>query len=120
MDIESLRQICLSLPHATEGVQWDNDLLFRVGNKMFAVASLDITPTRVSFKCTPEKFAELIEREGITPAAYMARNHWVTLHRLDALEEKETENLIRESYAMVWAKLTKKLRIELNEGAGRV
>ncbi|HYG12260.1 MAG TPA: MmcQ/YjbR family DNA-binding protein [Pyrinomonadaceae bacterium] len=116
MDIESLRRFCLSLPHVTEGVQWDNDLLFRVGGKMFAVASLDITPTRVSFKCTPEKFAELIEREDITPAAYMARIHWVTLHRLDALEEAETESLIRESYEMVWAKLTKKLRAELEAG----
>lgn len=116
MDIESLRRFCLSLPHTTEGVQWDNDLLFRVGNKMFAVASLDITPTRVSFKCTPEKFAELVEREDITPAAYMARIHWVTLHRLDALEEAETERLIRESYEMVWAKLTKKLRAELEAG----
>jgi predicted DNA-binding protein (MmcQ/YjbR family) len=116
MDIESLRAFCLSLPHATEGVQWDNDLLFRVGGKMFAVASLDVAPTRVSFKCTPEKFAELVEQEGITPAAYMARNHWVTLHRLDALDQKETESLIRESYAMVWAKLTKKLRAQLSEG----
>jgi predicted DNA-binding protein (MmcQ/YjbR family) len=67
----------------------------------------------VSFKCTPEKFAELVEREGITPAAYMARNHWVTMHRLDALEEAQTESLIRESYEMVWEKLTKKLRAEL-------
>jgi predicted DNA-binding protein (MmcQ/YjbR family) len=94
-------------------VQWDNDLLFRVGGRMFAVASLDVTPTRVSFKCTPEKFAELVELEGITPAAYMARNHWVTMHRLDALEEAQTESLIRESYEMVWEKLTKKLRAEL-------
>jgi predicted DNA-binding protein (MmcQ/YjbR family) len=118
MDIESLRSFCLSLPHATEGVQWDNDLLFRVGGKMFAVASLDITPTRVSFKCTPEKFAELIEQEDITPAAYMARIHWVTLHRLDALDERETKDLIRESYGMVWAKLTKKLQKELSGGKG--
>ena len=116
MDIEGLRRFCLSLPHATEGVQWDNDLLFRVGGTMFAVASLDVTPTRVSFKCTPEKFAELVEQEDITPAAYMARNHWVTLHRLDALDEEETKSLIRQSYEMVWAKLTKKLRAELEAG----
>ena len=116
MDIESLRSFCLSLPHATEGVQWDNDLVFRVGNKMFAVASLDVTPTRVSFKCAPEKFAELVEQENITPAAYMARIHWVTLNRLDALEEAEIESLIRNSYEMVWAKLTKKLRAELEAG----
>jgi predicted DNA-binding protein (MmcQ/YjbR family) len=116
MDIESLRGFCLSLPHTTEGVQWDNDLLFRVGGKMFAVVSLDVTPTRVSFKCTPEKFAELVEQENITPAAYMARIHWVTLHRLDALEEAEIESLIRNSYEMVWAKLTKKLRAELEAG----
>jgi predicted DNA-binding protein (MmcQ/YjbR family) len=49
MDIEALRRYCLSLPAATEGIQWGSDLLFRVGGKMFAVAALERTPLCVSF-----------------------------------------------------------------------
>ena len=86
MDIESLRAYCLSLPQASEGIQWDNDLLFRISGKMFAVASLETSPTRLSFKGTPEKFDELIERDGIVPAPYMARNKWVMLERQTTLQ----------------------------------
>ena len=45
MDIEELRRYCLSLPHATEDVQWGNNLLFRIAGKMFAIAALDQIPT---------------------------------------------------------------------------
>lgn len=110
MDIESLRAYCLSLPQATEGIQWDNDLLFRISGKIFAVASLEISPTRLSFKCTPEKFDELVEFDGIIPAPYMARNKWVTLERLDALSDAEIISLVRNFYDMVFAKLPKKIR----------
>ena len=110
MDIETLRRFCLSLPHATEDIQWGNNLLFRVGNKMFAIAALDQTPTTVSFKCTPEEFGELLEREGIVPAPYLARNKWVLLQNLDVLPRAELKRLIRDSYTMVAAKLPKKVR----------
>ena len=110
MGIEAIREYCLSLPHATEGVQWDNDLLFRVGGKIFAVTSLDLSPNRLSFKCTPETFAELEEIDGIIPAPYMARNKWVTVQRLDALSDKELKELIKHSYDMIFAKLPKKIQ----------
>src|ERR1044072_1157219 len=88
MDIESLRAYCLSLPQATEDIQWGNDLLFRIGGKIFAGTSLEASPVRLSFKCTPEKFDELVELDGIIPAPYMARNKWVMLERLDRSEER--------------------------------
>ena len=113
MDIEALRRYCLSLPHATEDIQWENNLLFRIGGKMFAIAALDRTPTSVSVKCTLEDFAELVERDGINPAPYLARNKWVMLESLDALPAKELKRLIKDSYAMVAAKLPKKVRVEL-------
>ena len=116
MDTETLRRYCLSLPHATEGIQWGNNLLFRIGNKMFAIVALDQTPVRMSFKCTPEEFAELTEREGIIPAPYLARNNWVMLESLDALPRAELKRLIKDSYAMVAAKLPKKVRAELGLG----
>jgi predicted DNA-binding protein (MmcQ/YjbR family) len=114
MDIESVRTFCLALPHVTEGIQWEHDLLFRIGGKMFAGVVLDAKyKTKLSFKCTPEKFAELIEQDGIFPAPYAARYHWVALERFDVLSASELKGLMRNSYEMVLAKLPKKIRTEL-------
>src|SRR5690242_10794955 len=96
--IDWLRQFCLSLPAATEDIQWENDLLFRVGRKIFCTVPLEPqSPVKVCFKCTPEKFAELVELEGIIPAPYMARNHWVALVEVNALRQDEMKELIRNS-----------------------
>src|SRR5436190_1801538 len=112
MDLDDIRRFCLSLPHATEDVQWGNDLLFRISGKIFTGMSLE-PPHSLMFKCTPEKFDELIELDGIIPAPYMARNKWVMLERLDALSASELKRLIKISYDMIFAKLTKKAQVEL-------
>lgn len=112
--IDWIRKFCLSLPHTTEKIQWGNDLLFRIGEKMYCVLCLepDIR-VKVCFKCTPERFAELMEIEGIIPAPYMARNHWVALVEMDALRQNEIKELIRGSYQMVKGKLPKKIQAKL-------
>jgi len=118
MDAESVRKFCLSLPHVTEDVQWESDLLFRVGNKMFAVVALDAaTDHRMSFKCTPEVFAELTELEGIRPAPYVARYHWVALERFDALPDRELSELLRNAYQLILEKLPRKSRAQLESPA---
>jgi predicted DNA-binding protein (MmcQ/YjbR family) len=58
----------------------------------------------LSFKCTPEKFAGLVEREGIVPAAYVGRYHWVSLQQLEVLPWSELQDLVQESYGIVAAK----------------
>src|SRR5215203_4605001 len=113
MNIDELRKFCLSMPHATEDVKWGNDLTFLVGGKMFAVTGLDAAQGTISFKCTPEKFAELIEKEGIRPAHYVARYHWVTVENTDALKAVELKDLIQNSYRMVWEKLPKGVKNKL-------
>lgn len=115
--IDWVRAFCLSLPHATEDVQWEHDLLFRIAGKMFCVANMEpqLVPTKIAFKCTPEKFAELVEVEGIIPAPYMARNHWVAIIEMDALRRPEMEELIRNSYQLVLQKLPKKTQAALGE-----
>jgi predicted DNA-binding protein (MmcQ/YjbR family) len=118
MDIESIRSFCLSLPHVDEKVQWGNDLLFRIGEKMFAVVALEPSHgVQMSLKCTPEKFAELVEEDGIIPAPYVARYHWVGLERLDALPERELKELLKTAYQLVLEKLPKKARIKLDSPA---
>jgi predicted DNA-binding protein (MmcQ/YjbR family) len=114
MDIESVRSFCLSLPHVDEKVQWGNDLLFRIGEKMFAVVSLESGSGHcMSFKCTPEVFAELTEREGIVPAPYVARYHWVALERFNALPESELKQLLKNAYQLIFDKLPKKSKAAL-------
>lgn len=110
MNIEKLRKFCLALPHVTEDVKWGNDLCFCIGKKMFAVAGIDSVKNSVSFKCTPEKFAELTESDGIIPAHYVGRYHWVTMERAGAIEAGELRELIANSYRMVRDKLPKKLK----------
>jgi predicted DNA-binding protein (MmcQ/YjbR family) len=117
MDIEQVRAYCLSFPHTTESVLWGNDLVFKIGGKMFAAIVLETAPHCLSFKCTPEKFMELIEEDGIDPAPYSARYHWVALQRFNALTEKELKALLQNSYDLVRAKLPKRTQAEL-EGKG--
>ena len=118
MTLETIRKFCLSLPHATEDIQWENDLLFRVGRKMFAVACLDPAAAHhLSFKCAPGVFAELIERDGIIPAPYMARHHWVALDDFDTLGDAEIRRLVKSSYEMVFAKLPAGVKKQLSPSA---
>ena len=113
MTVEAAREYCLSLPHATESIQWGNDLVLKVGGKMFAVMVLEPARVWISFKCTPEDFAELTERPGIIPAPYSARYYWVALETKDALSNSELKERLRQSYDLVLEKLPKKARAAL-------
>jgi predicted DNA-binding protein (MmcQ/YjbR family) len=113
MDIDAIREHCLQFPHTSEVVQWDARLCFKVDGKLFVVAAIEMVPQRISFKCTPENFAELCERTGIIPSPYLARAQWVSLERLDALPDDEPRELIAESYRLVFERLPKKRQAEL-------
>jgi predicted DNA-binding protein (MmcQ/YjbR family) len=110
MNIEQLRKYCLSFPGATEDIKWGSDLCFCVGEKMFCVTGVDSASGGMSIKCTPEKFDELIEREGIDPAAYVGRYKWVHIADLDAVTADELKALIRKSYELVFDKLPPKVK----------
>src|SRR5580700_11454389 len=98
MHIDQLRELCLSFPGATEQIQWGNDLLFKVGGKMFAVTRLEPGPVWLSLKTTPELFAELTERPGIIPAPYLARAKWIALESPEAVPRNEVSEMLRMSY----------------------
>jgi len=110
MTVDTLRTICRTLPEVTEDIKWGHDLCFCVAGKMFTVVDLE-RPHSVAFKCTPESFGELVERSGIIPAPYMARNMWVQEQELgDVLDRRELESLVRVSYELVVATLPKSKR----------
>ena len=101
MNVDTIREFCLSFPEATEKLQWGDDLCFKISGKIFTIVGLD--NPRLCFKCTPESFAELIEREDIRPAPYVGRYKWVLLDHLDAVAWDEIQDLIGKSYEMVAA-----------------
>ncbi|MHB8609650.1 MAG: MmcQ/YjbR family DNA-binding protein [Candidatus Acidiferrales bacterium] len=110
MNVDWIRDLCLSFPHTTEQIQWGDNLVFKVAGKIHAVAVLEPARVWLSFKVSPEKFAELVERPGVIPAPYLARAKWVALETKDALPSEELATLLRESYDMVVAKLPRKTR----------
>jgi predicted DNA-binding protein (MmcQ/YjbR family) len=113
--VDALRKFCLSFPNATENLQWGDDLCFKIGGKIFAILGLDSVPLKICFKCNPETFADLTEREGIVPAPYVGRYKWVLLERMDAVTDSELRSLIQQSYNMVVAKTKSPKRQRRNQ-----
>jgi predicted DNA-binding protein (MmcQ/YjbR family) len=107
-----LVNFCRSLPHATEDIKWEKNLVFSVGNKMFAVFDADRL-LQFSFKVTPENFARLTALDGVIPAPYLARHYWIAITEADALPQDMLRELLRESYEMVAAGLPAKARRQL-------
>jgi predicted DNA-binding protein (MmcQ/YjbR family) len=110
--LDWLRPYCLSFPHATESVQWEA-LVFKVTGKIFAVAALEPERHVLSIKCAEEKFAEMIETPGVVPAPYLARAKWIAFESENALPHQQLRAMIRESYDLVFAKLSRNLRESL-------
>jgi predicted DNA-binding protein (MmcQ/YjbR family) len=108
-DLDWIRELCLSLPDATEDEPWPDDLCFKVRGKIFTGMALsDGRFPRLTLKAAPETFHELLEIEGISHAPYVGRFKWVTLANSNVLPAKELEALIRRSYDLVAAKAPKK------------
>jgi predicted DNA-binding protein (MmcQ/YjbR family) len=107
-DVEWIRKLCLSFPDVTEDMPWADDLCFKVRGKIFAGMVLsDGRFPRITLKCAPETFHELLEIEGICPAPYVGRYKWVMLANSNVLSANELESFIRQSYSLVAAKARK-------------
>jgi predicted DNA-binding protein (MmcQ/YjbR family) len=113
VNVEWIRKCCLAFPHVTEHAQWEC-LVCKVGGKIFAVAPFEPSKAVLSFKVTPEDFAELTEMPGIIQAPYFARGQWVALESEDALPAAEIKKFLRKSYDLVVAKLPKKVKTALS------
>ena len=111
MDIELLREKCLSLPYVEEKFPFDEyTLVFYVGSKLFALTDLQ-TPNSVNLKCDPEQAIELRERYmGIVPGYHMNKKHWNTIAFNADVSDKLILELLHNSYQLVWNNLHRKER----------
>lgn len=112
MDIESLREYCLSLPLATEDMPFDDTVLvFRLKGRIFACLMLD-RPDWIVMKCNSERAIDLRERyEAIEPAWHWNKKYWNQIHLNSDVDRPLMEELLRHSYNEVNAKLPKKDRV---------
>ena len=116
MDAERAREFLLSLPHVVETEQWGGLVYWvgdkTVGGKMFASVRLE-GELPVRYSAGPERYAELLEREGIWPAPYAARIYWVAAERWSVFRNAEWQAEWTEAYALTSAKLTPRTRAVL-------
>ena len=108
MNLESLREYCISLPGVTEDVKWEDNLCFCVGDKIFTMAVLTQTGT-LCFKVTPEEYAELIETENFVSAPYLGRAKWVFMNDFNSISGDELKEWVSKSYEIIKSKLTKRI-----------
>ena len=120
MNVERVRDFLLSLPHVVETRQWGDSLLYWVGDKaiggkMCAVMALEGRGigALVAYPTTAERFAELVELDGMEPAKYLARLKWVSAMRWDVFRWAEWQEELRAAHAITLAKLPPKTRTVL-------
>ncbi len=118
MNLESYYEFCISKKAATEHFPFDEDtLVFKVGNKMFALANLsgfENGSPSVSLKCDSNRAQELrAEFEDIQPGYHMSKIHWNTININRNVTDKMIFELINHSYELVFKSLTKKIQTEI-------
>ncbi len=115
MNVEEIREFCLSFVGATESFPFDDTtLVFKVAGKMFALLSLEDDKS-VSLKCDPERAMRLREHyPAIRPARYMSKKYWIMVG-YDRVRDDELKDWIAHSYDEVVAKLPRKDREQLEE-----
>lgn len=109
MDLNRLRELCLSLPGATEDVKWGKDLCFSVGGKLFCVTGFE-PDCGVSLKVRDDEFGPLCETEDIGPAPYVGRYKWIAVGSYARFSDDEWHHFVRQSHQLIAAKLPAKLR----------
>ncbi|MDG1062978.1 MAG: MmcQ/YjbR family DNA-binding protein [Flavobacteriaceae bacterium] len=116
VDVEQLRAYCLAKKAVTESFPFDADtLVFKVGDKMFALFALDAYPLRINLKCAPEIALELrVQYDGLVlPGYHMNKAHWNTIEVRPPLNPKDLMQWIDDSYDLVVARLPKNQRQKL-------
>ncbi len=130
MKLEEFNRFCGSLVGTTKVIQWGGAHVWKLGGKIFAIASywgpnkkdatLPENGSKISFKCSDFSYQILIEQKGIIPAPYLARAKWVQIETIDALSDKDLESYIIHAHEIIATKLTKKARTELGISISQV
>lgn len=122
MTLDDYNAFCMALPGTTHVVQWGESHVWKVGGKVFAIASRWHSgpdgPPYVTFKTSEMSFDLLKDQPGCRPAPYLASRgmKWIQRHGDESMDDAALRDYIRESHRLVVAGLTRKIRTELGLG----
>ncbi len=116
MNIEELREYCLSLKGVTEDLPFgESTLVFKIAGKIFCLTGM-IGNFSINLKNDPEKNMELREQfTCIKPGYHMNKKHWNTVEVDGSLSDDRIKNLVDESYDSVVMKLPQKVQQEIKK-----
>jgi len=111
MNIEELREYCISKKFVTESFPFDEEVLvFKVMNKMFLLTNIN-KDLSMNVKCDPEKAIELREQfSSVLPGWHMNKKHWNTVDIDGSISDDLLKEWIDDSYDLIVSKLPKKLQ----------
>jgi predicted DNA-binding protein (MmcQ/YjbR family) len=103
MNIENLREYCLSKPGVEETLPFGPDtLVYKVADKMFLLTSLDEERLSFNVKCDPDRAIELREQYTcVQPGYHMNKKHWNTIIVDGSVSSKQLKEWIDHSYDLV-------------------
>lgn len=109
MDVEQIREYCLSKNNAEEYQPFGPEtVVFKVNAKIFLLLSLETDPTQFNVKCDPEKVEELREEyDCVLPGYHMNKKHWNTILVNGSVSTKLLKEWIDHSYELVSTKKKK-------------
>ena len=116
MNLEQLREYCISKPFVEETTPFGPDtLVFKVMGKAFLLTGFENNPIQFNVKCDPEKAIELRERfPCVIPGFHMNKKHWNTIIVDGSVNNKLVKEWIDDSYQLVVAGLSKKEKLKFS------
>lgn len=117
MDIESLRDYCLSKPAVEETFPFgDETLVYKVGGKIFLICPLNSDTLQFNAKCDPEKAIELRERyDCVQPGYHMNKKHWNTIVIDGSVSNTMLKEWINDSYDLIVESLPVKAKEQIKK-----
>jgi len=120
MNLEQFYNLCLAKNGVTESLPFDDDVLvFKIGNKMFALTSLkswENGEPSINLKCDPTRSLELRARyEDIIEGYHMSKVHWNTVYVNKSVTDQTITSLLNHSFDLVFSSLSKKIQNEISE-----
>jgi predicted DNA-binding protein (MmcQ/YjbR family) len=114
MNIEEVREYCLSMKAVSESFPFDEDtLVFKVLDKMFLLTNIN-KDLQVNVKCDPEKAIELREKfSSVLPGYHMNKKYWNTILIDGSVADQQVREWIADSYCLVVENMSKNKQNEI-------
>ncbi len=115
MHAEALRELCLSFAGAEETLPFGQEnSVFKVSGKIFALSRLDQRPLRIGLKCEPELAVRLrADHAAIVPGYHLNKRHWNTVALDGSIDDGMLHDLVEDSYDLVVSGLPRRVQREL-------